>query len=1003
MPADAINESALQAALVERLSKPDLGWRFVEGVHLPRAFDDVMVEDEVLATLIRLNPVIAEHSERAQDVLTRLRAVLLSPANDGLVAANEEMVGWLCGRRTMRFVGTEDYIPVRLIDFDEPRSNALVVSTEVTYTPGLEERRYDLVLWVNGLPLVVIETKTPVSLNISWFNGAKDIHDGYEVKTAGFFVSNVLSAATEGKEFRYGAVHQPPETWLPWSNTSEEPILPGLSSVLRSVELLLSPERVLDILRTYTLFSRRSSAAGGYTIKIIPRYPQVEAVEAILGRVRDTARRKGLVWHHQGSGKTLLIAFAAAKLRQQTDLDAPTILVVLDRLDLIEQTQSEFSSVGIPGMKVGETKEELRRLLREDARGVIVTTIFRFEGAGLLNDRSNIVVMVDEAHRTQEGRLGLDMREALPNAKFIGLTGSPISTKDHNTWATFGDPDDPDGVLNHYSVERSIADGATLPIHVETRLVDFHIDSAALDQAFDELAETEELDEREAGLLAKRASRVDQILKTPARIEAVCADIVTHYRAKLAPLGLKAQVVAFDRELCVSYFETISALLEDGEEATVVMTTAKGDPDEWSRWDLDRDAEARLRDRFRDPDDPLRFLIVTAKLLTGFDAPIEGVLYLDKPLRAHTLFQAVCRTNRRWTNPHTGQEKLHGLVVDYVGLGAELAKAVAVSDTGVRKALPADVDELVEILDEYVATCMARFEGIDRTTSGFEQLYAAQERLPDQANRDAFAIEFLRAEGLFEFLWPDTALRAVESDYKWLARIYKSVAPTDAADKLLWQRLGAKTAQIIYEHLSDVTIDATGLETVAIDAEVFEALRQLNLFPLDEPEPSEPPTVEDVLDRLESRLARKLAGADAHVVWRSLAERLEALRRAKIDSVAASVEFLKQLLVLARDIVEAERADEEGRLDDIKVVDLDKGALSQILAEYAPPDVPVIIENVVEQIDAIVRPVRGTNWQTSHPGDREVRRQLRLVLKNNGLPPQGEVFDRAYAYIREHY
>ena len=996
-----IKETAVQEALVDRLGS--LGWQFVPGVALDRQLDDVIVESEVMDSLVRLNPVIAQRPERAQDVLTRLRAVLLAVGNDGLVAANEEMVGWLCGRRTMRFVGTEDYEAVRLIDFDLLRTNTLVVSTEVTYAPGLEKRRYDLVLWVNGLPLVVIETKTPVSLNTSWLNGAKDIHDGYEVKTGGFFVPNVLSAATEGKEFRYGAVRQPPETWLPWSNTTETPILPGLSSVLRSVELLLSPERVLDILRTYTLFSRRSSAAGGYTIKIIPRYPQVEAVEAILGRVRDSARRKGLVWHHQGSGKTLLMAFAAAKLRQQTDLDAPTILVVLDRLDLIEQTQSEFSSVGIPGMKTGETKEDLRRFLREDARGVIVTTIFRFEGAGLLNDRSNIVVMVDEAHRTQEGRLGLDMREALPNAKFIGLTGSPISTKDHNTWVTFGDPDDPDGVLNHYSVERSIADGATLPIHVETRLVDFHIDSAALDQAFDELAETEGLDEREAGLLAKRASRVDQILKTPARIEAVCADIVTHYRAKLAPLGLKAQVVAFDRELCVSYFETISALLEDGEEATVVMTTAKGDPEEWSRWDLDRDAEARLRDRFRDPDDPLQFLIVTAKLLTGFDAPIEGVIYLDKPLRAHTLFQAVCRTNRRWTNPHTGQEKLHGLVVDYVGLGAELAKAVAVSDTGARKALPADVEELVEVLGEYVATCMACFEGIDRTASGFEQLYAAQERLPDQVTRDAFAVEFVRAEGLFEFLWPDTGLRAVETAYKWLARIYKSVAPTDAADKLLWQRLGAKTAQLIYEHLSDVTIDATGLETVAIDAEVFEALRQLDLFPLDAPEPKEPPTVEDVLDRLESRLARKLAGDDGHVVWRSLAERLEALRRAKIESAAASVEFLKQLLVLARDIVEAERAEEEGHLDDIKVVDLDKGALSQILAEYAPPNVPVIIENVVEQIDAIVRPVRGTNWQTSHPGDREVRRQLRLVLKNNGLPPQGDVFDRAYAYIREHY
>jgi type I restriction enzyme R subunit len=698
------------------------------------------------------------------------------------------------------------------------------------------------------------------------------------------------------------------------------------------------------------------------------------------------------------------MAFAAAKLRQQVDLDAPTILVVLDRLELIEQTRSEFTSVGIPAMKVAETKDELRRLLgADDARGVIVTTIFRFMDAGLLNDRSNIVVMVDEAHRTQEGRLGLDMREALPNAKFIGLTGSPISTADHNTWATFGDPDDPEGVLNHYSVDRSITDGATLPIHVETRLVDFHIDAAALDQAFAELAEVEGLDERETGLLAKRASRVDQLLKSPARVAAVCSDIVEHYRAKIEPLGLKAQVVVYDRECCALYQAAITDILQDGKEATVVMTTAKGDPKDWASWDRDREAENRIKDRFKDPVDPLRFLIVTAKLLTGFDAPIEGVMYLDKPLKAHTLFQAVCRTNRRWTNPVTGQEKLHGLIVDYVGLGTELAKAVAVTDTGLRKALPADVDELADILGGYVAVAIARFERVDRAASGFGQLYAAQERLRDQAARNAFAADFLRAQGLFEFLWPDTAVRPFEVDYKWLARIYKSVTPTDAADKLLWQKLGVKTADLIHEHLSRVTIDAGDLETVAIDAEVFEVLRQLHLWPPDEPQPGEPPTVDDVLDRLEARLKAKLAGGKGHIVWQSLSERLDALRRSKIDSAAASVEFLKRLLEVAKDLVAAERADKEGRLDEIKVVDLDKGALSQILAEYAPRDLPMIIETVAEQIDAIVRPVRGTGWQTSHPGDREVRLQLRLVLKNNGLPPQGEVFDRAYAYIREHY
>lgn len=1002
MPAGEIVESAVQAALVDRLRA--VGWKVHAREDIPRAIDDVMAEDWVTDALVRLNPAIAEGPERAQDVLTRLRAVFLAVANDGLVATNEEMVAWLCGRKTMRFVGADDYVPIRVIDFGNPHSNRLAVSTEVTYAPGIEERRYDLVLWVNGFPLVVGETKTPVSSNTSWLDGAVDVHDGYERRTPGFFVPNVLSFATEGKEFMYGAIRQPPELWQPWSRTTDELAVPGLASVLHAAQLLLTPRMILDVLRTYTLFSRRSSTAGGTQIKIVPRYPQVEAVEAIVSRVRDPRRRQGLVWQHQGSGKTLVMAFASAKLRQQADLDAPTILVVLDRLELIEQTRSEFTSVGIPTMKVAETKDQLRRLLRDDdARGVIVTTVFRFADAGLLNERANIVVLVDEAHRTQEGRLGLDMRQALPNAKFIGLTGTPISTEDRNTWATFGDPDDPEGVLNHYSVERSIADGATLPIHVETRLVNYHIDSAALDEAFNELAETEGLDEQDAGLLAKRASRVDQIMKSPARVQAVTEDIVNHFRAKIAPMGLKAQVVVFDRECCVLYYEAITRLLQPGEEATVVMTTGKDDPTQWNQWDREREAENRIKDRFKDPADPLKFLIVTAKLLTGFDAPIEGVMYLDRPLRAHTLFQAVCRTNRRWTNPATGQEKKYGLIVDYVGMGTELKRAVAVADTGQRRALPARVEELVETLGEYVRTAMARFEGVDRSSSGFEQLYAAQERIPDQPSRDAFAADFLRAEGLFEFLWPETTLRPYEADYKWLARIYKSVAPTDAASKLLWQRLGAKTADLIHEHLTDVKIDSASLETVAIDAEVFEALRGMGIWPPTEPEPKDPPTVEEVLDRLESRLRRKLAGDPEHPVWRSLAERLEALRRTTIDSAAASVEFLKHLLEVAKDLVAAEKADEQGQLDEIKVVDPHRGALTQILEEYAPPGTPVIIEHVVEQIDGIVRPVKGTGWQTSQPGDREVRRQLRLVLSRNALPPQGDIFDRAYAYIREHY
>lgn len=997
--------STVQAALVDRLSQDDLGWRHVAGGELPRTPEQVLVEPWLRDALIRLNPVIAQDPSRVDEVIPKLRAALLSAGEDGLMASNRAFQPWLRGTRTHRFIGTTSAVPVLLIDADHPERNDLVVSDEVVFL-GSNVRRYDLVLYVNGMPLVVGETKTPISQQTSWLNGALDFTTVYFKDTAAFFVPNVISFASDGKELRYGAVQQPAEQWLAWGATGDPLTEPSLAGVLRSAELLLTPKLVLEIARTYTFYEQVRIGEQTLTRKIVPRYPQVEAVDAIVARVKDPTRRRGLIWHHQGSGKTLLMAFAAARLRQErTGLDAPTIVVVLDRLDLVEQLHSQFVQVGFNQVSVADTGDDLRRLLAQDTRGVIVTTIFRFKDAGFLNGRRNIVVMVDEAHRTQEGRLGADMRQALPQATLIGLTGTPVSEGDRNTWESFGDSEDPFGVLNHYSVERSIADGATLPVHVESRLVDFHINSEQLDQAFAELAEVEKLTDEEQAVLAKKAGTAGALLATPVRVAAVAADIVTHWRAKMAPLGLKAQVVVYDRALCVAYHEAISALLADGEECTVVMTVSNGkdaDPESWAVFSRERDSEAKIKERFRDPHDPLSFLIVTAKLLTGFDAPIEGVMYLDKPLRTHNLFQSIARTNRRWTNPITGQEKLHGLVVDYVGLGTELAKALKVSDTGAGEALPADVDTLFAEFASALATALARFDGIDRTDSGFAALMAAQERLVDAEAKNAFARDFVTCQGLFEFLWPDTALRPYEPDYRWLAKIYDSVSPTGVSDKLLWMRLGAKTHELIAANITDVKIDTSGLEEVVLDAHTVEVIGQLDLIDIG-PERPTPPTADEVLDTLAARLARRLAGK-AHPVYKSLARRLDDLRQANLKSAAASVDFLKLLLELARDLVAAERADDDNELDAVPLLpDRHKGALTQIFLEVKPDATPQIVEKVVDEIDSIVRQVRFAGWQASTPGDKEVRRQLRLVLKNHGLDPVGPLFDRAYAYIAENY
>jgi type I restriction enzyme R subunit len=1000
--------STVQTWLVERLVA--LGWEHVPGSQLPRESTAPLVEEWVIEALEILNPDVHGAPERVDEVLPLIRMAVLGAASEGLVPANERMTTLLRGDHTVKYIGTTEYVPLRLIDFEDLSQNTFVVSDEVTFGSPGKERRFDIVLWVNGFPLVVIETKTPVKASVSWLNGARDIANVYESVAPTFFASNVLVAATEGREFHYGAVGQPGEQWLMWGSTQDPYDMFGLPRVQRSVDLLLTPARVLSVLRDFTLFEQ---VPGGGVRKLIPRYPQVEAAEAIHQRVLDGGMR-GLIWHYQGTGKTLLMAFAALMLLHDERVGGPTVVVVLDRLDLIEQVERQFKTAGLPRVTTAGTKEELRQVLREDRRGIVLTTIFRFEDAGLLNKRDNIVVLVDEAHRTQEGRLGDDMREALPNARFFGLTGTPISDKDRNTFKVFGDPSDPGYILNTYTMERSIADGSSVPVHVETRLMKFHLDKTALDEAFEQMADEENLSEEEREVLAGRAAHVKTLLLNPERIEAVCRDVVDHYEAKISPLGMKAQVVAFDRQLVVAYDEALNRILAERgmtQTTSVVMTvgTAKDEPTRWGKYTLDRAAEARVKQRFNDAEDPLTFLVVTAKLLTGFDAPIEQIMYLDKPLRRHTLFQAITRTNRRYTNPKTGQEKRHGLVVDYIGLGNQIALALRAADPDRGGKRPVDVDDLVAEFEVAFARAFSpRFDGIDRADHSFAALQAAMERLPDIAARDDFARDFTAVQTLWEFLDPHEVLESHAADYKWIAQVYEAIKPTKVSDALLWHRLGAKTLALVHGHISNVEVTGTGLEEIVVDPEAIEAMRKLVEqgeldIDIDRDLFTQPVTLDEVLDTIDARIQRRLA-ANPHPVYQSLAEQIERLRKQVIRRAEDSIDFLKQALEVARIAVQAERLEAEGRLDEAEpLLDRNIGALTQIVDAYKPKGTPVIVNDVVRDIDSIVKQSRYTGWNETQEGDRTVRRELRMTLKKYALPLTGPLFDNAYAYIRENY
>jgi type I restriction enzyme R subunit len=457
------------------------GWRFVSADELPRQHSDVFVESMVRDALIRLNPEIKDQPDRADEVLYRLRTIPLSVQNEGLVRANEMFAEWLRNEKSMPFGERGEHSQVRLIDFENLSNNDYVVTNQWVYPVKEGGRRFDVVLLVNGFPLVIGEAKTPVRPAVTWVDGASDIHNGYEQSVPQMFVPNVFSFATEGKCYRYGSVRMPIDIWGPWheaGNKSEG----TLTDVQRSIRAMLQPHIVLDILQSFTLFATDKKHRR---IKIICRYQQYEAANLLVTRVVNGYPKKGLIWHFQGSGKSLLMVFASQKMRMHRKLGNPTVMIVVDRIDLDTQITATFNAADIPNMVGATTRQELQNLLEADTRKIIITTIHKFgEANGCLNDRSNIIVMVDEAHRTQEGDLGRQMREALPHAFLFGLTGTPINKRDRNTFWAFGADEDEQGYMSRYSFQDSIRDKATLPLHFEAVDVKLHIDRDAIDEAY---------------------------------------------------------------------------------------------------------------------------------------------------------------------------------------------------------------------------------------------------------------------------------------------------------------------------------------------------------------------------------------------------------------------------------------------------------------------------------------------------------------------------------------
>jgi type I restriction enzyme R subunit len=953
----------------------DAKWKYVQSELLQREITDVIVEKDLIDALCRLNPEIAAQPEFADEVVRKLRAILLSVSNVGLVRANEEFARWLRGEVTLPFGKNEQHVAVRLIDFENLSNNSFILTNQLKIH-ARETKIPDIVMLVNGIPLIIGEAKTPVRPAISWLDGAHDIHVVYENAVPQLFVPNVFSFATEGKEVFIGGVRTPLELWSPWRIEEERDELSyfvGLQDVAKQVTHLLKPSTVLDILQHFTVYATDNKRKK---IKVVCRYQQYEGANAIVERVLAGEIKKGLIWHFQGSGKSLLMLFVAQKLRKHEELGNPTVLIVVDRIDLDSQITATFNSAEVPNMVTTDNIRELHDLLERDSRKIIITMIHKFKEAyPEMNKRDNIIVMVDEAHRTQEGDLGRKMRAALPNAFLFGLTGTPINKADKNTFWAFGAHEDANGYMSRYTFQESIRDNATLPLHFEPRLPNYHIDKEGLDIAFREMAN--DLSEDDRNKLSQKAAKMAVFLKSPERVKQIVQDILEHFKKHVEPEGFKAMIVTPDRFACIQYKVELDKLLPAEASKVVISTSANDELEFKQKWGMDKDQQEKVVEEFNDTDSPLDFLIVTAKLLTGFNAPILQAMYLDKSLKDHTLLQAICRTNRLFPN------KTFGRIVDYFGVFDDTAQALAFDEETIKLVIT-NLQELKDKLPQVLAACQSHFAGIDRTVKGFEGLQAAQYCIKTDEKRDAFAKDFGVLSKLWEALSPDDILNKYQKEYKWLSQVYLSVKPmSDDSGRLLWHALGVQTTQLIYEH---VHVDGIShdMEELVLDAKVIDDLMNKR----------DPREAERIMKILISRLGRHVN----HPVFRQLSERLEALRAKAEQGLINSIEFIKQLCEIARDTVQAEKeTDTDAQRKSAKA------ALTELFLEMKTDKTPAGIERIVSDIDNIVKYVRFDGWQNSTLGEREVKRELRKIIWVKYKIKDEDLFNRAYDYIREYY
>jgi len=1021
MPDARMFESEVEAAALHYFR--DLAYEVVEGPVLAPdgdapergSYSVICLLGRLRSAVLRLNPDL--DVDECKSVVRKVT----NASVPGIVEVNRRLHTMLVDG-----VGVEHRCPdgstrgmqAVLIDFDEPENNDWLVVNQYTVKDGDNVRRPDVVVFVNGLPLAVIELKNAADPHA-------DIHQAYnQLQTYKAQIPSIMGMSellitSDGLLARIGTLTAGEERFMPWRTIEGEELAPEWMPQLQVlIQGVFEKRRLLDLIRHFIVFE---DSGDGQPVKKMAGYHQFHAVNLALEQTLRAScadndallaaessvpypgerelgdKRIGVVWHTQGSGKSLTMAFYAGRVIAHPLMKNPTVVVITDRNDLDDQLFSTFSRcrelLRQPPEQATD-RADLRKRLARESGGVVFTTVHKFfppEGGDhpLLSDRRNIIVIADEAHRSQYDFIdgfAKHMRDALPNASWIGFTGTPIESSDKNTQAVFGD------YVSVYDIQRAVEDGATVPIYYESRLAKLAIDEkskATLDADFEEVTEREEVEKRER--LKSKWSQLESVVGTPQRLRAVAEDLVKHFDERLEIMDGKAMVVVMSRRIAVDLYKEIIALKPEWHSADdadgvakVVMTGSASDPLEWQDHIRNKPRREALANRFKDPSDKLKLVIVRDMWLTGFDAPSLHTVYVDKPMRGHGLMQAIARVNRVF------RDKPGGLVVDYLGLADELKRALAdYTNGGGRGRTTLDQKEAIAVmLEKYEVVC-GIMHGFDRsewaTAKSHDKLTmisrAAFEHILSQADGEK---RFLQAEAelsrAFALSVPSDEALSIRNDVAFFqaiaAALRKGRTPrigeggdVEGAIRQLVSRA------VVSEGIVDI-FTAAGLDRPDISVLSDEFLEEVKHLPQKNLAVE---TLRRLLnDEIKVRFKRNA------VQQRSFADMLDMSIRRYQNRAVEAAQVIEELIELAKTMKEAQRRGEELGLSDDEIAFYDALAVNESAIKIMGDDqLKLLAAELVRQ----VRAKATIDWTLRESVRAEMRVAVKRLLRKYGYPP----------------